>query len=85
MTWGQAGTPPNEKRPNYMNTVHAMPSTRTVALRCRPCQLPNAAVDENGKSWRLADVRRPYSIMLTEDQHLWIADGTTPQKFTKSI
>jgi hypothetical protein len=24
MTWGQPGTPPNEKRPSYMNTVHAI-------------------------------------------------------------
>jgi hypothetical protein len=39
--------------------------------------------DENGKFLEIwPNVRRPYSIMLTEDQHLWIADGTT-QKFTK--
>ena len=39
--------------------------------------------DENGKfldAW--PNVRRPYSFLLTEDQHLWVADGIT-QKFTK--
>jgi hypothetical protein len=39
--------------------------------------------DENGKfvdAW--PNVRRPYSFLLTEDQHLWVADGVT-QKFTK--
>ncbi len=39
--------------------------------------------DENGKfldAW--PNVRRPYSVLLSEDQHLWVADGIT-QKFTK--
>jgi hypothetical protein len=84
MTWGQKGTPPNETRPSYMNTVHAVvvDKNRRVYISDRA----NSRVqvfDENGKfldAW--PKVRRPYSFLLTEDQHLWVADGTT-QKFTK--
>ena len=84
MTWGQKGTPPNEKRPSYMNTVHAVvvDKNRRVYISDRA----NSRIqvfDENGKfieAW--PNVRRPYSFLLTEDQHLWVADGTT-QKFTK--
>jgi hypothetical protein len=84
MTWGQKGTPPNETRPSYMNTVHAVvvSKDRRVFISDRA----NSRVqvfDENGKfleAW--PKVRRPYSFLLTEDQHLWVADGTT-QKFTK--
>jgi peptidylamidoglycolate lyase len=84
MTWGQKGTPPNETRPSYMNTVHAVviDKNRRVYISDRA----NSRVqifDENGKfieAW--PNVRRPYSFLLTEDQHLWVADGTT-QKFTK--
>src|SRR3712207_8603350 len=39
--------------------------------------------DENGKFLDVwPNIRRPYSFLLTEDQHLWVADGIT-QKFTK--
>jgi peptidylamidoglycolate lyase len=84
MTWGQKGTPPNETRPSYMNTVHAVviDKNRRVYISDRA----NSRVqifDENGKfieAW--PNGRRPYSFLLTEDQHLWVADGTT-QKFTK--
>jgi peptidylamidoglycolate lyase len=84
MTWGQKGTPPNEKRPSYMNTVHAIVIDK--ARKIYVSDRSNSRVqifDENGKfldAWE--GVRRPYSFLLTEDQHLWVADGTT-QKFTK--
>ncbi|MGH9145525.1 MAG: peptidyl-alpha-hydroxyglycine alpha-amidating lyase family protein [Vicinamibacterales bacterium] len=84
LTWGQAGTPPNEKRPNYMNTVHAIAidKNRRVYVADR-ANSRMQIFDESGKFLEIwPNVRRPYSIMLTEDQHLWIADGTT-QKFTK--
>jgi peptidylamidoglycolate lyase len=84
MTWGQKGNQPNETRPGYMNTVHAISidKNRRVYISDRA----NSRVqvfDENGKfldAW--PNIRRPYSFLLTEDQHLWIADGIT-QKFTK--
>ena len=67
-----------------MNTVHAIAidKNRRVYISDRA----NSRVqvfDENGKfldAW--PNVRRPYSFLLTEDQHLWVADGIT-QKFTK--
>jgi peptidylamidoglycolate lyase len=84
LTWGQKGTPPNEKRPGYFNTVHAIAidKNRRVYIADRA----NSRIqifDENGKfieEW--PNVRRPYSIQLDENQNFWVADGTT-QKFTK--
>ena len=84
LTWGEKGTPPNETRPNYMNTVHsiAIDAKRRVYVADRA----NSRVqifDENGKFLELwPKIRRPYYIMMAADQHLWIADGIT-QKFTK--
>mgnify|MGYP001599444220 FL=1 len=84
MTWGQKGNPPNETRPGYMNTVHAIAidSTRRVYISDRA----NSRIqvfDENGKfldAW--PNIRRPYAIHLAKDQHLWVSDGIT-QKFLK--
>ncbi|MCA1558985.1 MAG: peptidyl-alpha-hydroxyglycine alpha-amidating lyase family protein [Acidobacteria bacterium] len=84
LTWGQKGNPPNETRPSYMNTVHsvAVDAKRRVYIGDRA----NSRIqvfDENGKfldAW--PNVRRPYYIMMTQDQHLWVSDGIT-QKFTK--
>jgi hypothetical protein len=84
LTWGEKGTPPNEKRPNYMNTVHsiATDNQRRVYVADRA----NSRIqifDENGKFLDMwTNVRRPYYIMMSKDQHLWVSDGTT-QKFTK--
>jgi peptidylamidoglycolate lyase len=84
MTWGQKGNQPNETRPSYMNTVHAVvvDKNRRVYVSDRA----NSRVqvfDENGKFLEVwPNVRRPYSFLLSEDQHLWVADGIT-QKFTK--
>ncbi|MGH9175799.1 MAG: hypothetical protein ACRD1H_15650, partial [Vicinamibacterales bacterium] len=79
MTWGEPGNQPNETRPSYMNTVHAIviDKNRRVYISDRA----NSRIqvfDENGKfldAW--PKVRRPYSLLLTEDQHLWVADGIT--------
>jgi peptidylamidoglycolate lyase len=84
MTWGQPGNAPNETRPGYMNTVHAIAvdKNRRVYISDRA----NSRIqvfDENGKfldAW--PGIRRPYSVLLSEDQHLWVADGIT-QKFLK--
>jgi NHL repeat len=84
LTWGEKGTPPNETRPNYMNTVHsiAIDDQRRLYVADRA----NSRVqifDENGKFLDLwPKVRRPYYIFMSQDQHLWVADGIT-QKFTK--
>ena len=84
LTWGEKGTPPNETRPGYMNTVHAIAvdANRRVYVADRS----NSRIqifDENGKfieAW--PNIRRPYSVLLTDDQHCWVSDGTT-QKFSK--
>ncbi len=84
MTWGQKGNPPNETRPGYMNTVHAIVIDK--ARRLYVSDRANSRIqvfDENGKfldAW--PNIRRPYSLLLSEDQHLWAADGIT-QKFLK--
>ena len=82
--WGEPGTPPNETRPSYMNTVHgvAIDAQRRVYVADRA----NARVqifDEEGQFLDVwPDIRRPYYIYMSDDQHLWVSDGTT-QKFTK--
>jgi len=82
--WGQKGNPPNETRPAYFNTVHAIAidAMRRVYVADRA----NSRVqifDEDGnfiEAW--TDIVRPYSIMLDTNQHLWVSDGTT-QKFSE--
>ncbi len=84
MTWGQKGNPPNETRPGYMNTVHAIAidKNRRVYISDRS----NSRIqvfDENGKfldAW--PNIRRPYAVLMSDDQHLWVSDGIT-QKFLK--
>ena len=84
LTWGQKGNEPNETRPSYMNTVHAIVIDKNRKIYVSDRANSRVQVfDENGKfldAW--PNVRRPYSFLLTEDQHLWVADGIT-QKFTK--
>ncbi len=84
MAWGQKGTPPNETRPGYFNTVHAIAVDKN--RRVYVADRSNSRIqifDENGKfieAW--TKIVRPYSVMLAEDQSFWVADGTT-QKFSK--
>jgi 6-bladed beta-propeller len=84
MTWGERGNQPNETRPNYMNTVHAISIDKNRKIYISDRANSRIQVfDENGKFLDVwPNVRRPYSFLLTEDQHLWVADGIT-QKFTK--
>lgn len=84
LTWGQKGNQPNETRPGYMNTVHAIAidKQRRVYISDRA----NSRIqvfDENGKfldAW--PNIRRPYAVHMSDDQHLWVSDGIT-QKFLK--
>ncbi len=51
-------------------------------VRRRPRQLADQVFDENRKFLDASpDIRRPYYIYMSADQHLWIADDRT-QKFT---
>jgi hypothetical protein len=84
MAWGMKGTPPNEMRPSYMNTVHAIVADKQRRLYVSDRANHRIQVfDENGKfldAW--PNTPLPYSLLMTDDQFLWSASGQT-QKFTK--
>lgn len=84
MQWGEKGNPPNETRPGYMNTVHAIAIDQNRRIYVSDRSNSRVQVfDENGKfldAW--PNVPRPYAFLLSGDQHLWVSDGTT-QKFLK--
>jgi peptidylamidoglycolate lyase len=83
-SWGMKGTPPNETRPYYMNTVHAIVIDKKNRLYVSDRANHRLQIfDENGKfieAW--PNVPLPYSLLMTDDQYLWSASGQT-QKFTK--
>ncbi|MGE0449760.1 MAG: peptidyl-alpha-hydroxyglycine alpha-amidating lyase family protein [Vicinamibacterales bacterium] len=83
-SWGQRGNPPNETRPGYMNTVHAIVADKQGRLYVSDRANHRIQVfDQNGKfldAW--PNVPLPYSLLMTDDQFLWSASGQT-QKFTK--
>lgn len=83
-SWGMRGNPPNETRPYYMNTVHAIVIDKKNRLYVSDRANHRVQIfDENGKfldAW--TNVPLPYSFLMTDDQYLWSASGQT-QKFTK--
>jgi peptidylamidoglycolate lyase len=74
LEWGKPG-----KGPSEFNTVHALAidNQRRVYVADRA----NSRVqifDEHGKyldEWN--DIRFPYSLYMSKDQHLWVGDGST--------
>ena len=84
MSWGMRGNPPNETRPYYMNTVHAIVVDKQRRLYVSDRANHRVQIfDENGKFLDVwPDVPLPYSFLMSDDQHLWSASGQT-QKFTK--
>jgi hypothetical protein len=82
--WGMRGTPPNETRPYYMNTVHAVVTDKNRRVYISDRANHRIQVfDENGKfldAW--PNTPLPYSLLMTDDQFLWSASGRT-QLFTK--
>src|SRR5437762_771987 len=82
-TWGQKGTPPNEKRAGYFNNVHGIatdPQTRQVFVNDRQNHRVQV-FDENGKYLREWSFGAPPSdihlFIITSDRHLWAADRGT--------
>jgi DNA-binding beta-propeller fold protein YncE len=81
--WGEKGTPPNEKRPGYFNTVHGVavdPQTRRVFVNDR--QNHRAQVfDENGKylyEWSFGAAPSDiHLIHIGADRTLWAFDRGT--------
>jgi peptidylamidoglycolate lyase len=74
LAWGKKGTGPGE-----FNTVHgiAIDNQRRIYVSDRS----NSRIqifDENGTylgEWR--NIRSPYHLYMSADQHLWVADGVT--------
>jgi sugar lactone lactonase YvrE len=81
--WGQPGTPPNEMRPGYFNSVHGIavdPQSRRVFVNDRSNHRIQV-FDENGKfldQWRTGDPPSDvHLIYMSADRHLWAADRGT--------
>jgi 6-phosphogluconolactonase (cycloisomerase 2 family) len=83
LAWGQKGTPPNDKRPGYMNNVHGMaldPQTRHVFVNDRANHRIQV-FDENGKFlYDFSMGQEPsdiHLIYLGADRSLWAFDRGT--------
>jgi DNA-binding beta-propeller fold protein YncE len=83
LDWGQKGTPPNEKRPGYMNNVHGIavdPQTRRVFVNDRGNKRIQV-FDENGKylyEWSMGeDPSDIHLLYIGADRTLWAADRGT--------
>ncbi len=81
-TWGERGTPPNEKRPNYFNNVHGVtidPVTRQVYVNDRNNQRIQV-FDENGKFLRMFNVGpgvNLHFVHIDADRRLWVFDNVS--------
>jgi hypothetical protein len=83
MAWGQKGTPPNDKRPGYMNNVHGIavdPQTRRVFVNDRANHRAQV-FDENGKylyEWNFGDDPSDIHLLyIGADRALWAYDRGT--------
>jgi hypothetical protein len=89
LAWGQKGTPPNETRPGYFNTVHGVaadPVTRRIYVTDRQNDRTQV-FDENGKfldQWSYGTIppadghdRGVYFLYMAGDRHIWVSDAST--------
>jgi hypothetical protein len=83
MAWGQKGTPPNDKRPGYMNNVHGIavdPQTRRVFVNDRANHRVQV-FDDNGKylyEWNFGEEPSDiHLIYIGADRNLWAYDRGT--------
>jgi NHL repeat len=83
LDWGQKGTPPNDKRPGYMNNVHGIaldPQTRHVFVNDRGNHRVQV-FDENGKylyEWGFgSEPSDIHLIYIGADRSLWAYDRGT--------
>jgi sugar lactone lactonase YvrE len=83
LDWGQKGTPPNEKRPGYMNNVHGIavdPQTRRVFVNDRGNKRIQV-FDDNGKylyEWSMGEEPSDIHLLyIGADRTLWAADRGT--------
>jgi hypothetical protein len=82
-TWGEKGTPPNDKRPGYFNNVHGIavdPQTRRVFVNDRGNHRVQV-FDDNGKylsEWSFGPPPSDIHLfIITSDRYLWAADRGT--------
>jgi DNA-binding beta-propeller fold protein YncE len=83
MQWGIKGTPPNERRPGYMNNVHGIavdPKSRHVFVNDRNNHRIQV-FDENGKylsEWRIdADPSSLHLLYIGDGNSVWTFDRST--------
>jgi DNA-binding beta-propeller fold protein YncE len=83
LDWGKKGTPPNDKRPGYMNNVHGIavdPQTRRVFVNDRGNHRVQV-FDEDGKylsEWSFGDDPSDiHLIYIGADRMLWAYDRGT--------
>jgi len=83
LDWGQKGTPPNDKRPAYMNNVHGIavdPQTRHVFVNDRGNHRVQV-FDENGKylyEWNFGPEPSDIHLLyMGADRNLWAYDRGT--------
>lgn len=84
MAWGEEGTPPNDTRPGYFNTVHGIatdPETRRVFVNDRR-NYRVQVFDENGTfldqwSYGKQGTSDAHSILMSGDRTLWVIDRTS--------
>ena len=83
LDWGMKGTPPNEKRPGYMNNVHGIavdPQTRRVYVNDRANHRIQV-FDENGKyltEWSMGQEPSDiHLIYIGADRTIWAFDRIT--------
>lgn len=79
MAWGKPG-----KGPGEFNLVHSVAIDKQRRLYVSDRSNSRVQIfDENGKyldEWR--NIRSPYHVEISSDQHLWVSDGVT-MKFVK--
>lgn len=82
--WGQKGTPPNDTRPGYFNTVHGIgidPETGRVFVNDRNNRRVQI-FDADGNfldqfSYGKAPTSDAHTIYMAGDRHLWVIDRTS--------
>jgi len=82
LAWGQKGTPPNDTRPGYFNTVHGLavdPKTHRVYVSDRSNHRLQV-FDEMGNfidQWPFEKTSSVNFLYIGADRHLWAFDDTT--------
>jgi hypothetical protein len=82
LAWGERGTPPNEKRPGYLNVVHGIavdPMARRVYVSDRGNRRLQV-FDDNGKfldQWPFAQPSSVNFLYVGADRNVWAFDDTT--------